>query len=356
MRILLLTALLAFVMCAGAQPPPGYYDNAQGLAGEDLQEALHNIIKNHNSISYSELWNAFEDTDKKSNGKVWDIYSDVPGGNPPYQFTFFSDQCGNYGQEGDCYNREHSFPRSWFGGTVPPMNTDLFHIYPTDGYVNGKRNNFPYGDVGNVTWTSQNGSRLGSCSTPGYSGTVFEPIDEYKGDLARTYFYMATRYLNEDNNWPGSPMMDGAQPKEWALTMLFDWHTDDPVSQKEMGRNNAVYDYQSNRNPFVDFPEFVEDIWFNTTIDHELLLNNLQYSVYPNPARNTLHIERSAVVTNQKVEYKIADQTGREIISTMADGSNITQINIAEMESGFYFLIIHDLTNHLITTRKIIKQ
>ena len=168
MRTLFFFAFALLLSPLFGQIPPGYYNNAEGLTGTNLQTALHNIIKNHNDISYSALWTAFENTDKKPNGNVWDMYSDVPGGNPPYQFTFFSDQCGNYGQEGDCYNREHSFPRSWFGGEVAPMNTELFQVYPTDGYVNGKRGNYPYGEVGNASWTSQNGSKLGSCSTPGY--------------------------------------------------------------------------------------------------------------------------------------------------------------------------------------------
>ncbi|MBT3251587.1 MAG: endonuclease I [Candidatus Marinimicrobia bacterium] len=244
-----------------AEIPDGYYDNAFGEEGEGLQSALHNIIDNHNVQSYGSLHGHYETTDDKPDGTVWDMYSDVPGGTPPYIYNFTSsDQCGNYGGEGDCYNREHSWPKSWFND-ASPMKTDLFHVYPTDGYVNGMRGNYPYGEVGNASWTSQNGSKRGSCSFPGYSGTVFEPIDEYKGDLARTYFYMSTRYYNEDSSWDNNGMVNGADLLPWAVNLLISWHEADPVSLKEVDRNDAVYQIQNNRNPFIDHPEWVSCIW-----------------------------------------------------------------------------------------------
>lgn len=356
MRTLFLLAFAFLLFPSFGQIPQGYYDNAEGLTGDDLQTALHNIIKNHNDISYSALWNAFENTDKKSNDKVWDIYSDVPGGTPPYQFTFFSDQCGNYGQEGDCYNREHSFPRSWFGGEVAPMNTELFQVYPTDGYVNGKRDNYPYGEVGSASWTSQNGSKLGNCVSPGYSGTVFEPIDEYKGDLARTYFYMATRYLGEDGNWPGSPMVDGAQPKTWALNMLFDWHQNDPVSEKEIDRNNEVYNIQNNRNPFIDVPFFADQIWFSTTGTQDFFIDEYDVSIFPNPASHQINIKLSADATNRNLAFNIVDQTGRILISKTTTETDQFAIDIEDLNSGMYFISIQDTESDYQITSKLIKQ
>ena len=243
-----------------ASIPAGYYDAADGKTGIALQQALHDIIDNHTVISYSSLWTYFQTTDDKANGKVWDIYSDNPSGSPPYEFTFVDDQCGSYANEGDCYNREHSWPKSWFDSATP-MYTDLFHIIPTDGKVNGMRSNYPYGEVSNPTWTSQNGSKLGPNTSSGYSGTVFEPIDAYKGDLARNYFYMSTRYYGEDSGWTGSDMTNGSQLESWALDLLMSWHDDDAVSQKELDRNEAVYGIQGNRNPFIDHPEYVAQIW-----------------------------------------------------------------------------------------------
>jgi endonuclease I len=244
-----------------ADIPPGYYDDAQGLDGEPLRLALHNIIDDHIPQSYSSLYGHFQSTDAKTDGTVWDMYSDVPGGTPPYIYNFTSaDQCGNYGGEGDCFNREHSWPKSWFNEGMP-MNTDLFHIYPTDGYVNGMRSNHPYGEVSSTTWTSQNGSQRGNMNSYNHNGTVFEPIDEYKGDFARTYFYMSTRYYTEDSGWDDNDMVNGSNLNDWAVDMLMDWHLQDSVSQKEIDRNNSVYAIQENRNPFIDHPEWVGCVW-----------------------------------------------------------------------------------------------
>ncbi len=244
---------------AQAQPPAGYYDPAQGLSGPALRQALYEVINDHTVMTYSMLWEAFYETDRKPDGTVWDMYSDVPGGTPPYSFQFVSDQCGTYNSEGDCFNREHSFPQSWFDGALP-MNTELFHLYPTDAWVNQKRANWPYGQVTAPTWTSNNGSKLGPCSYPGCSGTVFEPIDAYKGDLARGYFYMLTRYLPNLTAW-SCPMMANGEFLPWAEAMLIDWHLQDPVSPKEVARNNAVYAIQGNRNPYIDNPQWVQSIW-----------------------------------------------------------------------------------------------
>ncbi len=243
------------------QPPAGYYNPANGLSGTALRSALHDIIDNHTVSTYTDLWTHFQSTDKKSDGKVWDMYSDKPGLTPPYTYTFVTNQCGNYNSEGDCYNREHSFPKSWFGGEVLPMYTDLFHLFPTDGWVNNKRGNLPFGTTASPSWTSLNGSKVGPSSWSGYSGEVFEPIAEYKGDLARAILYMGVRYYSEDSSWPGSPMVSGSAPVEWAKLLLLKWHNDDPVSQKETDRNNAVYIIQGNRNPFVDKPEYAALIW-----------------------------------------------------------------------------------------------
>jgi endonuclease I len=178
-----------------------------------------------------------------------------------YEYTLYDDQAGNYSKEGDVYNREHSWPQSFFN-EASPMKTDLFHIYPTDGYVNGVRSNYPYGETDVPNYTSTNGSKRGYArSGLGYSGIVFEPIDEYKGDFARTYFYMSTRYYGEDGNWDNWPMADGVELKDWAVDMLLVWHRNDSVSTKEINRNDAVYALQNNRNPFIDNPEYVEYIW-----------------------------------------------------------------------------------------------
>ena len=261
-----LTAGTAAMAMAGA--PDGYYLAAEGKTGYELKTALCGIIRNHTQLSYSALWTAYQTTDTRTDGTIWDMYSDGAS----YTFSVGTDQCGTYAQEGDCYNREHSFPKSWFGGDVSPMHTDLFHIYPTDGYVNGRRGNSPFGEVSTASWTSLNGSKLGPNATGSYTGTVFEPIDEYKGDFARTYFYMATCYENEIASWEklstdGDAVLNGTSGQafeDWVVDMLLRWHKADPVSDKETARNDAVYALQGNRNPFIDHPEYAESIWTAT--------------------------------------------------------------------------------------------
>lgn len=258
--VLILLALVGIT--AQAQAPAGYYNNANGLTGTELKAALHNIIDNHTTISYDAVWNAFYNTDHRTDNtnKVWDIYSDIPGGTPKL-FTLGDGQCGTYSQEGDCYNREHSWPQSWFNSANTP-STDLHHIFPTDGFVNSKRSNYPYGEVSSPTYTSHNGSKLGPCTVNGYSSTVFEPIDEYKGDIARAYFYISVRYYGEDSDWSTSGMTNKSEILPWAMTMLLQWNDQDPVSQKEIDRNNVIYNnYQHNRNPFIDNPEYAHMIW-----------------------------------------------------------------------------------------------
>ncbi len=261
---------------SGSSGLTGYYASANGLSGYALKSALYDIIKTHTSQGYGALWGFYSaneiDNYYENDGSILDIYSERPASSDPYTYSAVSDQCGNYSGEGGCYNREHSFPKSWFGGTVEPMNSDVHHIFATDGKVNSVRSNFPYGEVGSATYTSQNGSRLGSAQSGlGYSGTVFEPIDEFKGDVARAYFYMATRYQNVIGSWENNTssvdaVLNGSSTQvfePWFLTMLKSWHQQDPVSQKEVNRNNAAQPYQGNRNPFVDHPELVSEIWGN---------------------------------------------------------------------------------------------
>ena len=253
-RLALLFVLAMTSHALRAQIPNGYYDNAANKTGNELKVALHNIIKGHHVVSYRGLLNAFPFTDNDGNGNVWDIYS-----NCIFSYSGNS-QCGDYNQEGDCWNREHTWPQSWFNQETTPRS-DLFHVYPTDGYVNALRGNLPYGEVNHPTYTSSNGSKLGPCVTSGYNGTVFEPVDDYKGDIARSYFYMSVRYYTEDGSWSTSAMTNKSEILPWAMTMLLRWSDDDPVSQKEIDRNNAVYGYQNNRNPFIDHPEYARMIW-----------------------------------------------------------------------------------------------
>lgn len=232
--------------------------------GKTLRYLLHNLIKNHTNIGYDGLWNQFIYSDSKENGKVWDIYTDIPSGTPTYQFDFITKQCGTYTKEGDCYNREHSWPKSWFNDLAPAYS-DLHHIYPTDGYVNNRRADYVYSNVTNPTYTSSNGSKLGTSIWSGFSGTAFEPRNEFKGDLARTFFYMSTRYIYEDDGWASSEATSKAEILPWAVSLFLNWNSNDPVNQKEIVRNCAVKNVQNNWNPFILEPAFAREIWDTTT-------------------------------------------------------------------------------------------
>ena len=333
--------LISISVSALAQAPNGYYNSIDGKQKIALKTELHNIIKGHTPLSYSALWTAFTDTDKKPNGKVWDMYSDVPESSPPYEYTFITDQCGNYNAEGVCYNREHSFPKSWFND-ASPMYTDLFHLYPTDGYVNGRRGNHPFGEVGISSWTSQNGSKLGKNTTNGYTGTVFEPIDAYKGDFARSYFYMATRYEDKIANWTSDMLSKDKYPayKQWAVDLLLKWHREDPVSTKEINRNNVIYtSYQYNRNPFIDYPELVEYIWGNKTND-VYHLNELGTQIEEQAKSREIYVYsldgNIIVETDRQIRHiQIYDLFGRTVV--FSKGDNVLNL-FPVAESQFYIV------------------
>ncbi len=261
-------SLILISISAIAQIPGNYYDSAAGLNGYSLKTELHNIISTgYQQNSYDNLYTGYQTTDVdlyyENDGTVLDMYSEKPAGTDAYNYNHTSgDQCGNYNSEGDCYNREHLIPQSVYNQALP-MRTDIHQVIPTDGKVNGQRSNYPFGIVSSPSWISTNGSKVGNYTTVGYNGQAFEPIDEFKGDIARAVLYFAVRYEGQVGNW-NFPMFDGSNDKvftDWALDLLLQWHANDPVSQREIDRNNAAYNYQNNANPFVSHPEYAQLIW-----------------------------------------------------------------------------------------------
>ncbi|ARN79332.1 ribonuclease [Nonlabens spongiae] len=277
-----LITVSVFTAQSWAQVPSNYYDSAAGLTGYALKSELANIISaNYNAQSYDDLRDLYAISDNDAyydNGQqtttILDLYSENPNGADPYTFsaTNTNDRCGNYSGEGDCWNREHIFPQGFFN-QLEPMRSDAHHVIPTDGFVNGGRSNLPFGEVdlsGSGIRTYQNGSRKGPSATPGYTGDVFEPIDEFKGDIARMLLYFATRYEDRfnDNRWDSpnatNDPRDGSQDQyyeQWYIDLLLSWHAQDPVSQREIDRNNDIYNFQNNANPYIDNPQFVDMIW-----------------------------------------------------------------------------------------------
>ena len=258
---------------------PTYYQDIDGKAGKALFDAVQKVTKlGYSSLGYDGLWGAYKKTDMRDNGKIWDMYSDC-------SWTVGSDQCGSYNNECDCYNREHSIPKSWFGGSKSGPGCDIFQVVPTDGYVNNKRSSYAFGEVSSASYT-YDGAKLGSAksititggntiagntgTTISGSGTVFEPRDEYKGDFARGYFGTMIKWAGDYQAFTsgdGSKMFSSNYNAgafgltKYGVALLMKWHRQDPISQKEIDRNNGIQETQGNRNPFIDYPYLAEYIW-----------------------------------------------------------------------------------------------
>lgn len=325
--ILLLFPLLVF----GAEPT-NYYNAAVGYTEAALRTALNSIIKDPSVTSYNGLWTAYGTTDiNPSNGKIWDMYSNC-------SFTLSVDQNrGTTGPECTNYNREHSIPQSWFN-EASPMVSDAFHVYPTDSKVNGIRSNYPFGEVGSASTTTGNGSKLGSSNFPSFSGTVFEPINEYKGDFARTYFYMATCYAGKCESWSGGVF--GNQNlglTAYGKDIFLKWHRQDPVSTKETNRNNAVYGIQKNRNPFIDHPELAEYIWGNKKGTPWSLTSGIdelkvEFTLSPNPAKDILNISTD----EQSISCSVFNLNGQLLLQQTLNNSEV--LSVATLNNGMYLL------------------
>lgn len=277
--VLLVVSFFSSITCI-AQPPVGYYNSASNQTCANLKTALSSIINNGNTPqSYGNLWNQYLISDIKprtvgagSSNVIFDIYSWRPTLGDPYQYTPSVNQCSGSSPnaENGCYNREHSVPVSWFNGSTSNNGpaTDYLHVFPSDSWVNSKRANYIYGEVATASFTSLAGNKLGTSSIAGFSGPVFEPIDSMKGDLARAFLYFVTMYQSDMISFAGNA--EAAQSFDAStfpsvkinyLKLMLKWHNQDPVSAKEIARNNAAYTFQGNRNPFVDSAKYVTGVW-----------------------------------------------------------------------------------------------
>ncbi len=286
--------------------PVGYYNAAEGLNCQQLKTALRNIIANgHLSLSYSSIDDTqmpIVDTIRSDDGLssiIWDIYSNNNSGPEPFTFSSAQNPTGGFcggttpGTVGVCWNKEHSFPRSWFSlgsNYQQPTESDLFIVRPTDSKINGNRGNIPYSTVSTTTFQFPTAGaypgypmppnpvldKIGVSNYPGVTASsAFEPNDAVKGDIARAYFYIVTRYENELSNWVTlngatsvSTVVDGTTNggiypsfQTNYLKMMNSWNNLDPVDAKEINRNNLIYSQQNNRNPYIDHPEYVALVW-----------------------------------------------------------------------------------------------
>ena len=332
--------------------PQDYYAEAIGLAGDDLKEALHQIIANHIPYPYTssstDTWDILQDSDQdpENNNNILLVYTNRS------QDKGYRDGSGNYSQyengngtQSNSWNREHIWPKSHgFPNQDDIAYRDVHNLKPCDRSVNASRGVKDFDNGGN------NHEEALSCLTDFDS---WEPADFVKGDVARILFYMVVRYdpgYNYYNETFDLELVDYTTPDNFdpilgKLSTLLEWHVLDPVDDFEVNRNEVIYSYQQNRNPFIDHPELVDYIWGENnnqnwsgnlnTYNPELEMNN----IYPNPTNGIIYLPENFVNNN----YEVLDINGK-ILTT--GKINQTRILNFDLEKGVYFLKIIGSNKH----------
>ena len=332
--------------------PQDYYAEAIGLAGDDLKEALHQIIANHIPYPYTssstDTWDILQDSDQdpENNNNILLVYTNRS------QDKGYRDGSGNYSQyengngtQSNSWNREHIWPKSHgFPNQDDIAYRDVHNLKPCDRSVNASRGVKDFDNGGN------NHEEALSCLIDFDS---WEPADFVKGDVARILFYMVVRYDPGYNNYNETfdlELVDYTTPDNFdpilgKLSTLLEWHVLDPVDDFEVNRNEVIYSYQQNRNPFVDHPELVDYIWGENnnqnwsgnlnTYNPELEMNN----IYPNPTNGIIYLPEIFVNNN----YEVLDLNGK-ILTT--GKINQTRILNFDLEKGVYFLKIIGSNKH----------
>ena len=350
---MIFTAICGSIFSLLADMPRDYYPNSlEGKNGAELKTELHNLLKNHTRLPYGSrdynqiacTWTVFKKSDVRPNGKVWDMYS-----NNSYNFS-------NGAGATKGMNIEHSVPKSWWGDaydeTATPLTRfkydgsyDLHHLTPSDADANMAKSNYPLGVVDSPSF--DNGvTKVGTGQANGRATNLFEPADEYKGDFARMYLYFVTCY--QDYSWKSSALSMFAQNSyptlnTYGQSLLLKWHRQDPVSQKEIDRNNAVYSFQGNRNPFIDYPNMVEYIWGDST-NYEFSFSGQSTSA------------PSISISNDKIEFGyIGTETSKDK-EIYIKGKNLTTDITAKLlnnDSGDFSLGMSNLPAHELNTTGI---
>ena len=350
---MIFTAICGSIFSLLADMPRDYYPNSlEGKNGAELKTELHNLLKNHTRLPYGSrdynqiacTWTVFKKSDVRPNGKVWDMYS-----NNSYNFS-------NGAGATKGMNIEHSVPKSWWGDaydeTATPLTRfkydgsyDLHHLTPSDAAANTAKSNYPLGEVDSPLF--DNGvTKVGTGQANGRATNLFEPADEYKGDFARMYLYFVTCY--QDYSWKSSALSMFAQNSyptlnAYGQSLFLKWHRQDPVSQKEIDRNNAVYSFQGNRNPFIDYPNMVEYIWGDST-NYEFSFSGQSTSA------------PSISISNDKIEFGyIGTETSKDK-EIYIKGKNLTTDITAKLlnnDSGDFSLGMSNLPAHELNTTGI---
>lgn len=302
--------------------PQGYYDDAYGLTGEDLKEALHTIIKDHIEYSYNDLKEILKETDEDPNNP----------NNIILLYTGRSQDKNTFGGGANDWNREHVWAKSHGDfGDNPPCGTDIHHMRPTDASVNSSRGNKDF-DNGGIQHPEATGCY--------YTEYTWEPRDEVKGDVARMIFYMEVRYEGDGGeldlevvDWVNT----SPEPEHGKFSTLYEWHQQDPPDDFEINRNEVIYSYQNNRNPFIDHPEFLINIYEPTIGTQESTSTN-QIKIYPNPASEYISVA-NLLSDLENWEISILNIYGKELLKETSYGQeSIKNLDVSTLPNGLYII------------------
>lgn len=305
-----------------AQIPAGYYNGTEGLEGDQLKQALHSIISGHTELNYDDLPYVLKQSDEDP----------ANSNNVILLYTGRSQSKSTFGGGVDDWNREHVWAKSHGGfSDSKPYGTDAHHIRPTDASVNSSRGNLDF---------DNGGSYHSEATLCRYDGDSWEPRDAVKGDVARMMFYMDVRYegggeLNLDLvDYVGT---DGT-PTFGKISTLLAWHHADPVDDFERNRNDVVYSFQGNRNPFIDRPEFVGIVYEGQSAGIEDELVDVSLSLYPNPVSDVLYVSAPQIL-NRNAEVEFINAIGQSIKKyTIVDFTRKAEIDVRNLDPGAYFI------------------
>ena len=324
--------------------PQGYYDQANNLSSDELKEALHQIISNHIIFPYTsnstDTWDILQESDQdpNENNNMILVYTGRS------QEKGYRDGSGNYSQyengngtQSNSWNREHIWPKSHgFPDDDDNAYTDVHNLKPCDRSVNSSRGTKDFDFGGNQH------SEASDCLTDSDS---WEPPDYVKGDIARILFYMVVRYdpgIDHENNTFDLELVDYTTPNNTEpilgkLSSLLDWHLSDPVDDFEINRNQIIFGFQENRNPFIDHPNLVNYLWGdnvglvwneNLTVPENEIVKTI---IYPNPSSGIINF--SSDMEDEIIE--IFNLKGQNILNKIIDSSNSVEL---DLPSGIYFL------------------
>ncbi len=319
-KIFTFFTMMTLTIVLSAQIPQGYYDGTEGLEGEALKDVLHDIIDNHDEYSYDDLRDfILRETDEDP---------DNPN-NVILLYTGRSQPKNTFGGGADDWNREHVWAKSHGDfGNNPPAGTDAHHIRPTDASVNSSRGNLDFDNGG------QQHNEATECY---FDDDSWEPRDAVKGDVARMIFYMDVRYdgsdgvadlevIDEVDTYPNA--------EHGKLSTLLEWHIEDLPDDFELNRNEVIYGYQENRNPFIDHPEFATAIWGDPTAVEKL--ERQMVRVYPVPAKNRLTIVLPS--NSKKMQATVYGITGQVLLSSGPVNAQQLSLDVSGLERGIYFV------------------